>query len=261
MSRRYLTALAFAALMAACVLLLRGHFSGEDVPETPEPYAPVLTGYESFQTTCPEISGLCFAPDGRGLLAASDENGLYRVSFTGETEPFFNAHMDCEGVTLDPATGDVYYIIEGKQELRRLKGPAYDASELIHVFGDVGLNTNRGLEGVSWYGNGVIFVGNQKRPNLLMQYSVTEDKILGGQLTETSEIGDLYYDPVRDMLWIMDSDAFTINLCTLEGKILQSWNIPFIANAEGVCVDHERGCVWVGDDTTNRIFKFSFEGL
>ena len=69
------------------------------------------------------------------------------------------------------------------------------------------------------------------------------------------------YDPVRDVLWIMDSDAYTINLCTTEGEILQTWPIPYISNAEAICIDHERDCIWIGDDTTSRIFRMSFEGL
>ena len=68
---------------------------------------PVMGDYTTVDTEVPEISGLCLAPDGDGMLAASDEKGVYSVTWTGETKPFFIAErsMDCEGVTVDPATG------------------------------------------------------------------------------------------------------------------------------------------------------------
>ena len=43
---------------------------------------------------------------------------MYAVTWTGETEPFHvEGRLDCEGVTMDPKTGDVYYVVERKQEL------------------------------------------------------------------------------------------------------------------------------------------------
>ena len=46
-------------------------------------------------------------PDGSGFIAASDENGVYHVSWTGETVPLYvsDKWLDCEGVTIDPEGG------------------------------------------------------------------------------------------------------------------------------------------------------------
>ncbi|MCR5570777.1 MAG: hypothetical protein K6F42_00850 [Bacteroidales bacterium] len=261
MNKLQLTLFISLVVTLGCILVSMRLMKGNK-PEETEPYAPKFCQFEIIQTTCPEVSGLCLAPDGVGLLAASDEDGVYYIAPDGTTTPFYTEkNLDCEGVTVNPATGDVYYIVERKQELRRLRGPEYSQSELLFVFEDVGLHTNSGLEGVAWYRDDILFVGNQKRPSLLMQYSLQENRILSGCLTQTSEIADLCYDPVRDVLWVMDSDAYTINLCTTGGEILQSWPVPYIANAEAVCVDHARGCLWIGDDTTSRIFKMEFEGL
>ena len=225
-------------------------------------YRPVMGGIETIDTIVPEVSGLCPSPDGKGLLAASDERGVYSVSLTGETKEFYvEKSMDCEAVTIDPQTKDVYYIVEGKQEVRRLKAPRYNKSELVYTLKDVGLGTNSGLEGITWYQNGTLLVANQSSPALMMTYSVKNGELSRRELPDIQDISDLCYDPVRDVLWIADSDARTINICTLEGDVVVSYPVPFIENGEGIYVDHENGCVWVGDDTTSKIYKIHFAGL
>ena len=225
-------------------------------------YRPVMGEVETVRTTAPEVSGVCPSPDGKGLLVASDEDGIYQVSLSGETLPFYiEDGMDCEAVTIDPKTRDVYYVVEGKQEVRRLKAPKYKKSELLYVLKDAGYGTNSGLEGLTWYQDGTLLVGNQDSPNLLVTYSLKKGEISRRVLTDTKEIADLCYDPVRDVLWIADSDARTINLCTLEGDVLKSFPVPFIDNGEGLYVDHENQCIWVGDDTTSKLYKIHFSNL
>jgi len=226
-------------------------------------YRPEMGEVQYIETTCPEVSGVCLAPGGDGLLAASDERGVYHVAWDGTTTEFFTARrMDCEGVTCDPATGDVYYIVERKQEVRRLAAPDYNDSELLGVISEVGLGTNDGLEGITWFKDGALLLGNQRKPIRLILFSASDGIQAQRDLTSgLTEIADLCYDPVRDVLWIADSEAHTLNLCTLDGEVQASWPIPFIDNGEGICVDHEHSCLWVGDDTTSRIYQIHFDNL
>jgi hypothetical protein len=78
-----------------------------------------------------------------------------------------------------------------------------------------------------------------------------------------SEVADLYYDPLTDWLWILDS----------ERKMILVWNgdvTEFLgayavsgSNPEALCVDHEHGCVWIGDDygSTSYLYRYEFSGL
>ena len=229
----------------------------------PAPYQPLMGAVRATETTCPEVSGVCLAPAGDGFLAASDERGVYHVDWDGTTTPLYvEEHMDCEGVTVDPATGDVYYVVERKQEVRRLRAPDYSSSELLAVISDVGLGTNHGLEALTWYKDGTLLLGNQDRPVLLMQFSPESGTVTTRkELTGVTDLSDLCYDPVRDVLWIADSEQRTINLCSTDGEVLAIYPVPFIDNGEGVCVDHANSCIWVGDDTTSRIYQIHFEGL
>ena len=50
-------------------------------------------------------------------------------------------------------------------------------------------------------------------------------------------------------------------MCNPEGEVLLSWPVPFIDNGEGIYVDHANSCVWVGDDTTSKLYKIHFDNL
>jgi len=224
-------------------------------------YSPVMGEVTTIDSTCPEVSGLCAAPAGDGMLAASDESGVFHIAWDGTTSDFFVSHMDCEGVTIDPESKDVYYIIERRQEVRRLKAPEYDESELLTVIQDVGYRTNSGLEGITYYKDGKLLIGNQMNPVLLMCYSPEEGMLWQKELSFTSEIADLYYDPVRDVLWVADSERHEFYLCTPEGEVMNSYPMPDIDNGEGLFVDHANSCIWIGDDTTSKVYKISFGNL
>lgn len=228
-----------------------------------------MGGYTTISTTGIQgFSGICLAPDGSGFIAASDRGGVYKVSFSGEAATLYvetaGFGLDCEGVTVDPATGDVYFVLEReKQEVRRVRAPEYSESEVLAVITEVSSSSNSGLEAITWMGDGTVMVGNQANPCLLLRLSATDGSIISrreitGGITD---ISDLCYDSVRNALWIADSETKTINLCDLQGNVQKSYSVSFIDNGEGLYVDRERQCIWVSDDTTANIYKISFSNL
>ena len=228
-----------------------------------------MGGYTTISTTGIQgFSGICLAPDGSGFIAASDRGGVYKVSFSGEAATLYvetaGFGLDCEGVTVDPATGDVYFVLEReKQEVRRVRAPEYSESEVLAVITEVSSSSNSGLEAITWMGDGTLMVGNQANPRLLLRLSATDGSIISrreitGGITD---ISDLCYDSERNALWIADSETRTINLCDLQGNVQKSYSVSFIDNGEGLYVDRERQCIWVSDDTTANIYKVSFSNL
>lgn len=226
-----------------------------------------MGGYTTISTAGIQgFSGICLAPDGSGFIAASDRGGVYKVSFSGEATPLYvetdGFGLDCEGVTLDPATGDVYFVLEReKQEVRRVRAPEYSESEVLATINEGTFNS--GLEAITWMGDGTLMVGNQANPRLLLRLSAADGSIISrkeitGGITD---ISDLCYDSKRNALWIADSETKTINLCDLQGNVQKSYSVSFIDNGEGLFVDRERQCIWVSDDTTANIYKISFSNL
>jgi uncharacterized protein YjiK len=130
------------------------------------------------------------------------------------------------------------------------------------VIKEVGYRTNSGLEAITWMGDGTLMLGNQAKPSLLIRYSPTEGILSKTEIKEgIVDISDLCYDPVRNALWIADSEQRTIHLCSLEGKVIATYPVPFIDNGEGLYVDRDHQCIWVGDDTTSKLYKISFKNL
>ena len=91
----------------------------------------------------------------------------------------------------------------------------------------------------------IIFVGSQKDVNL-WQYRMDGTMVSKISLSDfASEIAGLCYDPVGDWLWISDSNREELYLATVDGKLLATYSLEGIKNAESVCVDRERGCIWL----------------
>ena len=124
---------------------------------------------------------------------------------------------------------------------------------------------NSGMEGITWY-KGDLYVGSQSGATL-WRYTVSGTKKwkkqLGSIAPGIQEVGDLFYDSQTDLLWVADSEAHKLFVFDGEATKLKAiYDVSFIGNAESVCVDHARKCVWVGDDgSTSKIYKIAFTGL
>jgi hypothetical protein len=65
---------------------------------------------------------------------------------------------------------------------------------------------------------------------------------------------------VADWLWVIDSNFVKIYICTVDGKLLATYDLEDIENAESICVDREINCVWVGsDEDSPKLYRYSFE--
>ena len=138
-----------------------------------------------------------------------------------------------EGITVDPATEDIYLAIEGEQKVCRLEAPDYE--------------------------DGIVFIGSQREANL-WQYKLDGTMVSKISLSDfASEIAGLCYDPEGNWLWITDSNRAKLYVCTVEGELLATYDLSGIENAESVCVDRDRNCVWIGsDEEFPKLFRYSF---
>lgn len=223
---------------------------------------PVMGASEVYEVDVEEISGLCLDADKSALISCGDQGLVKRISFEGETSEILVYPADMEGLTLHPTTGDLYLAIEGRQEVARLAAPAYDTYETVFKVQEAidGNYRNGGLEAVEYFKEDMLFVGSQTEANL-WQYKVDGTLVSKISLSDfATEIAGLCYEPEADLLWVTDSNQAKIFLCTTEGVLLETYDVPFIENLESICVDRERGCVWVAsDEDSPKLYKLTFD--
>lgn len=223
---------------------------------------PVMgEGVSVFDVDVEELSGLCFNEDATELLSCGDQGVVKSISFTGKVKDILVQDADMEGLTIDPATGDLYLAIEGRQEIYRMAAPGYSVAESVFPVKEAVENNyrNGGLEAVEYYKEDILFVGSQTEANL-WQYRFDGTMISKISLSSfASEIAGLCYDPVADQLWVTDSNRCAIYLCRTDGTLLATYEVPYIENLESICVDRQRNCVWVGsDEESPKLYKLDF---
>lgn len=226
------------------------------------PKMPVMGERTVFDVDVEEISGICLNADKTALLAVGDQGVVKQISFTGEVTDVLNFYADMEGVTLDPVTGDMYIAAEWDQSVLKLDAPDYQNCTMQFYVQEAVDNEykNSGLEGISYYKDDIFFIGSQWDANL-WQYK--KDGTMLSKITLShfaDEIAGLCYDPVADWLWVIDSNLVKIFICTVDGELLATYELGEVENAESLCVDRERNCVWVGsDEDSPKLYKYSFE--
>lgn len=233
----------------------------EKIPENPE-NMPVMGGRTMYKVDVEELSGLCLSADKSHLLACGDQGVVKKISFTGEVSDFWYHDADMEGITIDPATGHIYIAVEGSQKVYRLDAPDYKTySTIFYVKEAVDKRyDNSGLEGIDYYKDDIIFIGSQWGANL-WQYKLDGTMISKVSLSSfADEIAGLCYDSVGDWLWVVDSNYARMYICTVEGELLATYSLNGISNAESICVDRDRNCVWIGsDESSPKLYKYSFK--
>ena len=211
-----------------------------------------------------ELSGLCLSKDGDFLWGIHDKGTLYKIYFDGTFEKHWYHDADFEGITINPATGDLYIGLESTSKSGyKVPAPGYNSkTDLPFVVEGAASMGNSGVEGITWY-KVDLYLGAQTGATLF-RYTLDGQKIMKKSLREVtpniSEIADLCYDSVSDYLWVIDSNSnkdkpqylpYTLFLFNGDAtKLLATYYVGDFANwnPEAVCVDRAHNCIWIGDD-------------
>ena len=242
-------------ILTAAAVLLVGCNEKLPIPQLGEEYTVL-------EVDMAELSGLCLNKDKTKLLACGDTGVVKEISFTGEATELWKSGADMEGIALNPSNGDIYLAIEGTQKIHRLPAPVYNQEVVMFDVSSASAFKNSGIEAVEFYKRNTVFVGSQKGANL-WQYKLDGTLVSSISLSSfASEIAALHYDEAADCLWVADSKLAKIFVCTVEGQLLETYDFPFIENAEALCLDRDRNCLWIGsDEDATKLYKIDFDTI
>ena len=247
------------------------------------PKMPQMGEITEYDVEFNELSGLCLSADGTFLWGMGDDGSIAKLSLEGKVLEEHWIGCDLEAVTIDPRNGDLIVGIEdvcnpkGTAEsdyiwsyngIGRIAAPGFNVVEgLFRIPAAKGYD-NAGIEGITYYKNGLVYAGAQANSHLFLcdidKKEVVSDIKLREVFPAITEIADLCYDPLTDWLWVIDSEARKFFVLTGDAsEMLGYYATGNIANPEALFVDHQHSCIWVGDDygDVSHLYRFDFTGL
>ena len=213
-----------------------------------------------------ELSGICLSADGDFIWAVGDDGELAKLTLEGGVIESHYISGDAEAISRNPETGDLLIGME-PDGVGIIYAPDFKGhTKTLFSVAKAKNYGNAGIEGLTYYKDGMIYAGSQTDSRLfcieLATGTVLWDKAMYDKQC-VSEIADLCYDPLTDWLWIMDSERKMI--LVFNGDTTQFLGAYSVSgsNPESVFVDHMHSCVWVGDDYGNPsyLYRYDFTGL
>ena len=250
-----------------------------------DPKMPEMGERTKYTIQFNELSGICLSEDGSFLWGVGDNSEIAKISLEGELLASAKLRtlsggkeysMDSEGISLNYDTGDLLLGLEPNDVAMIPAGDVDNVFLSDKYTGVLSLFSikaarnygNAGLEGITYYKDGMVYAGTQTSSNLfrcnLETGEVLDTLGLRAAFPVISEIAGLSYDPVNDWLWVIDSESRQFFALTGDGSsMLGAYSIKGTDNPESICVDHVHSCIWVGDDygSTSYLYKYEFTGL
>lgn len=215
------------------------------------PGTPVKGNYTKYDVAVTELSGLCLHTDKSFLWGVGDQGSLVKIGFDGSVEKVLSKGYDMESVTIDPETKDLYLGCEPNY-VYKVHAPEYKTTEQVFRVEEASGYGNSGIEGISWYKDGMVLVGTQVGA-YLWAYKLDGTPVWRKCMKTVAigmlEIADICYDPVKDQIWIICSETQSIYLFNGDAtEHLATYKVAFGGNCESVYLDYGNNCLWIADD-------------
>ena len=234
--------------------------SGQEQEEEQSQTAAVYTisEYQAIATDVEELSGICFNAAADGFYAVGDEGSVYEIGFDGKTRSLLYDKGNHDWEAVETYGSSILLMDESESTLYSLDGGVLKTISVIDI-PDGGVS-GKGPEGIMCVGD-VVYVGNQTSPTRIVRYSLTEktDKGWFDIKFVKKNISDLFYDKTDNTMWTVDSKGPEFYHSTLDGKLIATYKIPFVDQAEAIAIDHENGTAWIGCDTSSKLYKINIK--
>ena len=218
-----------------------------------------------------EPSGICYHAARGTLFVVSDEGWVYEITRGGRPLASARVPGDLEDITLDPATGLFYIIVEGEDVILEFDFGRREVTRRFPVNRAYGgkaeyLERQRnaydnGIEALAFVPDphhpegGTFYAGNQWDPSCVVELLVPlrsatgdgEAKILRVLPFKIDDPAAIRYDARTRLLDIVSDADNILAEVTLDGRVVRAYAFPG-DNQEGLTEDDE-GYLYIAQDT------------
>jgi len=255
-------------------LLFAAACKGTDVSSLRFPYLWLGTpgfGGDIDQQGIIEPSGICFHAARGTLFVVSDEGWVYEITKAGRPLASARVPGDLEDITLDPATGLFYIIVEGEDVILEFDFGRREVTRRFPVNRAYGgkaeyLERQRnafdnGIEALAFVPDarhpegGTFYAGNQWDPSCVVELLVplrsaagdAEARIIRVLPFQMDDPAAIRYDARTRVLDIVNDADNILAEVTLDGRLVRAY--AFVGdNQEGLAKDDE-GYLYIAQDT------------
>jgi len=207
----------------------------------------------TYSVDVPEPSGLAINSSGDILYTVSDEtNKVYKITSTGQLLQTLNfVGNDLEGVC-NYTPGKLLLVEERTKNIIELTIATNTYTTHTMIYDNEELNA--GIEGVTYNSNTQnIYFLNEKNPEKLFQlntdFTITSDY----NLNFANDYSGIFYEPASNLLWIVSDESQSINKCTLDGTLIESYYIN-VQKPEGIAIANDQ--IYIVSDSQERLYVF-----
>ena len=113
---------------------------------------------------------------------------------------------------------------------------------------------NSGIEGITYNSNeNIIYFLNEKNPGKLFKVNSSFNIIESFELNFANDYSGMFYEASTDLLWIVSDESQTINKCTTEGELLDSFSIN-VNKPEGIVIANNK--IYIVSDSQETLYIF-----
>ena len=234
------------------------------------PGSPGFTGNIDAQGIV-QPSGICYHPARKTLFVVSDEGDVFEIRTDGTPVSRTRVPGDLEDVTVDPRTGLLYIVVEGRDVILEFDPETRTIKRRFPVSREFNGNPNflqkqidrydNGLESLTFVPDGkspeggTFYAGNQEDPPCILELSIPlktpggsgEARILRVLPFKMDDPSCLLYDSrTRHLMVVSDADNIFAEI-TLDGKLVREYAFPG-NEQEGIAWDPD-GYIYIAQDS------------
>ena len=207
----------------------------------------------TYSINVPEPSGLAINSSGNILYTVSDHtNKVYKLATSGLVLQTFNfTGNDLEGVC---SYTDGKLLIAEERTKNIIELTTATGVYSTHNMDYDNDETNAGIEGVTYNPNtNSIYFLSEKNPNKLFKLNTSFSIISSYDLDFANDYSGIFYDATDNLLWIVSDESQSINKCTLEGELIESYIIN-VQKPEGIAIANDK--IYIVSDSQEKLYVF-----